>query len=724
MRKMLLAATVVLVALPASYGLAAASPKEGSKMGDALEALQKRHEDEAKQGGQIGNRGREMELHLATTTSDGYVQLDVVAAGATTDLVATLNALGAREVTARGRMASALVPISRLSDLQLSADVKFARPVLATTSVGLVTSQGDRSMRTDEARQEFKVDGSGLTVGVLSDSFSCRQTTLAGGPFTTTAEDIANNDLPSDVTILEDFIDPSCIDEGRAMSQLVHDSVPGAAIAFHTAFNGQADFAQGIVDLALAGSDVIVDDVIYFAEPMFQDGIIAQAADEAARLGVPYYSSNGNNGRSAYEADFRATNGSPGGIAGVWHDFDPGAGVDLLQTVAIPPSGGLNQTLLSFQWDEPFFSVSGAPGSASNVDVVMFDNSGNPVPPCFDANGNFVFPAGGLCSFFFSDGGVGGDAVDLFNLVSFGPTTAQIGFLVKDGPAPRHVKYVPFGFSGGFAQAEWDAKAGAGYGHSNAAGAEGVGASAFFLTEEFSDLSQFLFGRTCTPACLNDFSSAGGTPIFFDKNGNRLATPDIRLKPGVTAPDGGNTSFFFRDTSRDDDDGDGVFQTGEPGEFPNFFGTSAAAPDAASIAALLISAEKSQIKVTKKNGEVRFRMCMPENGKREDGNDLKVSQGSVAGLVASGALLRPCNATEPQGLYNVIRATAQNMTERASLGNAATIQVFDEQANGFDFDSGFGFVDAKRALDAFMEGENQQAAGEVRRGASGHSGRR
>jgi hypothetical protein len=36
-------------------------------------------------------------------------------------------------------------------------------------------------------------------------------------------------------------------------------------LAFHTAFEGQASFAQGIIDLADAGAKVINDDVIYFA---------------------------------------------------------------------------------------------------------------------------------------------------------------------------------------------------------------------------------------------------------------------------------------------------------------------------------------------------------------------------------------------------------------------------------------------------------------------------
>ncbi len=79
------------------------------------------------------------------------------------------------------------------------------------------------------------------------------------------------------------------------------------------------------------------------------------------------------------------------------------------------------------------------------------------------------------------------------------------------------------------------------------------------------------------------------TPLF-EVDGNRLARPVVRQQPDMTAPDGTNTTFFFSDTNRDDDDGDGIFETREVGEFPNFFGTSAAAPHAA-VAALLLQAD-------------------------------------------------------------------------------------------------------------------------------------
>ncbi|MFQ5528607.1 MAG: peptidase S8, partial [Thermoanaerobaculia bacterium] len=230
---------------------------------------------------------------------DGYVTIDAVASGALEALMVDLEALGIKDASSYGRVVSGRVPIGSLESVAGCATLQFARPAAAMTNVGLVTSQGDRSMRTDEVRAEFDVDGAGTRVGVLSDSYASLTGPLfPGNPFTTAAQDQANDDLPADVIVLSDLPPGAGSDEGRAMMQLIHDAAPGAAQAFHSAFFGQADFASGIVELATdAGSDVIVDDVIYFAEPMFADGIIAQAADTVRGLGVPYYSSAGNQAR-------------------------------------------------------------------------------------------------------------------------------------------------------------------------------------------------------------------------------------------------------------------------------------------------------------------------------------------------------------------------------------------------------------------------------------------
>jgi hypothetical protein len=76
----------------------------------------------------------------------------------------------------------------------------------------------------------------------------------------------------------------------------------------------------------------------------------------------------------------------------------------------------------------------------------------------------------------------------------------------------------------------------------------------------------------------------GGTPIYFNSADNSaLVTPLIRQTPDITAPDGGNNTFFGNDTVNDID------------LFPNFFGTSASAPHVAGLAALIIEESSSKL---------------------------------------------------------------------------------------------------------------------------------
>ena len=60
---------------------------------------------------------------------------------------------------------------------------------------------------------------------------------------------------------------------------------------------------------------MIVDDIIYFAEPMFEDGIIAQAVDDVYKDGVAYFSSAGNDARASYGSRFRLSAGNSYGAA-------------------------------------------------------------------------------------------------------------------------------------------------------------------------------------------------------------------------------------------------------------------------------------------------------------------------------------------------------------------------------------------------------------------------
>jgi hypothetical protein len=110
--------------------------------------------------------------------------------------------------------------------------------------------------RVDDVRRIFSscLTGAGLKIGVLSDSYDTSTTAVNNA-----ADDIASGDLPNDVIVLKDSpVAEDPIDEGRAMLQLIHDIAPDAKLYFRTASLGAQDFANGIIELADAGCNVIV----------------------------------------------------------------------------------------------------------------------------------------------------------------------------------------------------------------------------------------------------------------------------------------------------------------------------------------------------------------------------------------------------------------------------------------------------------------------------------
>lgn len=151
-----------------------------------------------------------------------------------------------------GKVCSGYATIDSLPTLAANEEVLFVKPVIRPTkNTGSVLSEGDLALKADIARHNFWVNGTGMTVGVLSDSFNC-----LGGY----ARDIVTGDLPGDVIILDEYSESGCTDEGRAMLQIIHDVAPAAKLVFHTASKGVVEFAAGINALAAAGCDVIVDD--------------------------------------------------------------------------------------------------------------------------------------------------------------------------------------------------------------------------------------------------------------------------------------------------------------------------------------------------------------------------------------------------------------------------------------------------------------------------------
>ena len=74
------------------------------------------------------------------------------------------------------------------------------------------------------------------------------------------------------------------------MLEIIHAMAPGAHAFFCHGEGGEAQFAQNILNLQAAGCDIIVDDLSYFDESPFQDGIVARAVNSVTAAGALYFS--------------------------------------------------------------------------------------------------------------------------------------------------------------------------------------------------------------------------------------------------------------------------------------------------------------------------------------------------------------------------------------------------------------------------------------------------
>ena len=578
------------------------------------------------------------------------------------------------------------------------------KPVL---NAGQAIAQGVNQHRVNRINKGYNpaapkdITGAGMSIGVMSDSFDASPTTTDRA-----AADTAADELPNVIVLKDLSFTDQPTDEGRGMCQIVHDVAPGAKIGFATAFGGNLDFANNIRALAgLPGytkdpsvqqgfkGDVVCDDVSYLDEPMFSDGVIAQAVNDVVLAGVTYASSAANNwGTDGYASPFRpvangtgvtaATNSAlagtnidltgvdPAVYAGGFHNFNPN-GLDVAQTINTG-----SDTQFVFQWNDPYdvsapviieppvFEADATSAGGSSMDfkpppfnagqaIVIRENATNATPADnFDAIVKVTDPTGHVLldqdtgvdetvTFFAPVSGqytitvhpfstdVGGVGVPThgsyhikvnnatgtaritqdFNVLFFdmsGKLIPGISFTSNNvannrpielgspsfpanqaqmvicrsntttpGVAADQLKYVFFGNGlSNIGPAEYgNYLTPVTFGHSAAAGANSVAAFAAFR-----------------PNLPEDFTSPGPVTVYFDANNNRLNPPQVRLKPDIAATDGVNTSFFpegpvpfggvplIGDSNYDAD------------SYPNFYGTSAASPHCAALAALVIQA--------------------------------------------------------------------------------------------------------------------------------------
>ena len=423
------------------------------------------------------------------------------------------------------------------AQLQVTRALDLPASVRNITWTGSVTSQGDAVIGGPLARSSFGVNGTGIKVGIISDSFNF----LGGqnaGVLSGDLPGIGNpNSFATPVNILNDEFVAGNIDEGRAIAEIVHDVAPGAQILFHSAFNNPEStpggtIATAINNLVAAGANIIIDDVFTLDTPIYQDGAAAQAVNNAFANGVAYFSSAGNNANNAYEAVY-----SP--YAFFNHDFDANnseGGSNVLEIGTIPNGGSFAAALW---WDDAYASLGGTP--TTDYELGLYNITDNVVEG--GSIGNQL---------------AGDDPWEAFGFTNTSGSPKSYGLFVEfaGGVLNKQFKIEVFGTT---IQDDDDTNSPTIGGHNAAVGALAVGAAPFF-----------------NPNSPESYTAHGPTTILYDSAGNALAVPEIRNTPALIGIDGSNTSFFFNDSIVDAD------------AFPNFFGTSASVPHVAAVAALVL----------------------------------------------------------------------------------------------------------------------------------------
>ncbi|MDO9395706.1 MAG: S8 family serine peptidase, partial [Herbiconiux sp.] len=191
-----------------------------------------------------------------------------------------------------------------------ASPLPISTPAAASPSCRTVPVNSDGPLRSDVARAAFGVDGTGVTVGILSNSFD--ELSPAFTAVSDLAQDIAAGSLPgpgnpcgytTPVQVLAD--DTPADDEGRAMAQTVHGIAPGAKLLFAAAGLSEAEYADRIQLLVDNGAQVIVDDDVLYSEPWFQQGVIAQKIAEVRAAGVLYLAAAQNQTSIGQSGDWK-----------------------------------------------------------------------------------------------------------------------------------------------------------------------------------------------------------------------------------------------------------------------------------------------------------------------------------------------------------------------------------------------------------------------------------
>ena len=558
------------------------------------------------------------------------INIDILINGSVDSAKGELGAAGFNINAVYGQSVGGTLSAEKLEALSQIPAVRQITLPRRGVRAGAVENQADFVQYSKRVKETLKnaPTGKGVTIGILSDSYDCIGERDEPGTVSA-AQDVNNGELPADVYVVKE--ETLCIfsgtDEGRAMAQLVHDIAPDAKIAIYVPENA-TDFAQGIQTLARprgqmgpdnregAGANIIVDDLYYYNEPFYENGIIGDSINSVVNKGVAYFTSAGNNTMTDDEGKANTTMYVTSNAQFLPYTPPENSPTRLNNGQVLKISDRANGTVLPLEMQDTdenrtitvWWNQSYAKGSQSTIRACLTKPDGTAINRKGWCETQQIGQEPSLqLSFNVSD------------VLDDGNYGLQIFYI--DGVKPT--SFAVLGNQTVGIDPAVAAGTGSIFGHSATPAAFTVGAA------NFADMPQC--SAESSEIVMESFSSHGNTPLLFDSQGNDIFI--VPNKPDATAADGVSTSFFgeedFLAKTRTFKDPACQMLS----KF-KFFGTSAAAPNAAAVAALL---------------------------------------------------LQDNPGIAPEALYNVLRQTA------TPIGEAPT------EAN-YNYVSGYGLVNAEKAI--------------------------
>lgn len=476
--------------------------------------------------------------------SEGDVQVYIVLDDGADAALADIAALGSsiERVDDQAGIVQAEVPATRLDTLAALSGVRAVRlPDYGVASAGSVMTEGDLVMRSDTARSTYSIDGAGVRIGVIADGLGGLATAQASG-------DVPDVDTATCNVTGEPVGAPGA--EGTAILELLHDVAPGASLWFGhfstaSGLGTSLDFQEAVTCLA-QHVDIVIDDIGFYGAGPY-DGTSNVSLNTAAELNGDgpiraYFTAVGNMTRQHYQDDYIDSGFDLSDGTDIWsaHLFEETPGVAGTEHAGLNPNpSSRNQLLL-------------APGGSATI-VLEWDDSWGASSNDYDT----FYQTGGtafFCGFNRQDGiGDNDYPVEICSITNPTTLTAEFDLFVgnyRNTAAQRNLDLFvlcdrclsllngnKLDFTTPVSSVPNQSDA-----HGDPARVIAVGAV-----------------RYQVPNAVEGFSSRG-------------PTNDGRMKPDVVAPDA-------------------ISVTGAGGFASPFFGTSAAAPHAAAVAALILECQ-------------------------------------------------------------------------------------------------------------------------------------